>query len=67
MPALIDAIETWAEHWNDDPKPFVWHQPKPDKIIEKVRRGRTVTHPNQIPRRGHLAAASSLSASYSTC
>jgi hypothetical protein len=37
--ALIDAIETWAEHWNDDPKPFIWHA-EADKIIEKVRRGR---------------------------
>ena len=36
---LIAAIETWAEHWNDDPKPFVWHVPAQD-IIEKVRRGR---------------------------
>lgn len=38
--ALIEAIETWAEHWNDDPKPFTWHA-EADKIIEKVRRGRT--------------------------
>lgn len=38
--ALIDAIETWAEHWNDDPKPFVWRKTA-DQIIEKVRRGRT--------------------------
>jgi len=30
----------WVEHWNDDPKPFVWHA-EADKIIEKVRRGRT--------------------------
>ncbi|MCU1492513.1 MAG: family transposase, partial [Acidimicrobiaceae bacterium] len=29
----------WAEHWNDDPKPFVWHKPA-QEIIEKVRRGR---------------------------
>lgn len=36
---LITAIETWAEHWNDDPKPFVWHVPA-QEIIEKVRRGR---------------------------
>ena len=36
---LIDAIETWAEHWNDNPKPFVWHKAA-DEIIEKVRRGR---------------------------
>ena len=36
---LIDAIETWVEHWNDDPKPFVWHKAA-DEIIAKVRRGR---------------------------
>ena len=36
---LVDAIETWAEHWNDDPKPFVWHKTA-SEIIEKVRRGR---------------------------
>jgi hypothetical protein len=39
VPALIDAIETWTEHWNDDPKPLVWPA-EADKIIEKVRRGR---------------------------
>jgi transposase len=36
---LIAAIETWAEHWNDNPKPFVWHTAA-DEIITKVRRGR---------------------------
>jgi transposase len=36
---LIEAIELWAEHWNDDPKPFVWKKTA-DEIIEKVRRGR---------------------------
>lgn len=36
---LIDAIETWAEHWNDNPRPFIWHTPAQD-IIAKVRRGR---------------------------
>lgn len=41
---LIVAIETWTEHWNDDPKPFVWHQPAAD-IIAKVKRGRdALTH-----------------------
>jgi transposase len=40
---LIDAIETWAEHWNDDPKPFVWHKTATE-IIEKVRRGRATLH-----------------------
>ncbi len=37
--ALIDAIETYVEHWNDDPKPFVWHK-SAEEIITKVRRGR---------------------------
>jgi transposase len=36
---LVDAIETWVEHWNDDPKPFVWHKTA-EEIITKVRRGR---------------------------
>jgi transposase len=39
VPALIDAIELWAEHLNDDPKPFLWHA-EADKIIDKVRRER---------------------------
>lgn len=38
--ALVEAIELWAEHWNDDPKPFIWKKTA-DEIIEKVRRGRT--------------------------
>lgn len=42
--ALVDAIDLWASHWNDDPKPFVWHTPA-KKIIAKVRRGRAaLTH-----------------------
>jgi transposase len=42
--ALEDAIDVWASHWNDDPKPFVWHTPA-KKIIAKVRRGRAaLTH-----------------------
>ncbi len=39
VPALIDAIETWVEHWNDDPKPFLWHKTA-EEIVAKVRRGR---------------------------
>jgi transposase len=39
VPALIDAISTWVDHWNDDPKPFVWHAAA-EEILEKVRRGR---------------------------
>src|SRR5664280_3230455 len=26
LPQLIEAIEIWAEHWNADPKFFVWHK-----------------------------------------
>jgi hypothetical protein len=33
----------WAEHWNDDPKPFVWRKTA-EEIIEKVRRGRAPLH-----------------------
>lgn len=36
---LTEAIEHWARHWNQDPKPFVWHKPA-EEIIAKVRRGR---------------------------
>ena len=37
--ALNEAIDVWTSHWNDDPKPFVWHKTA-DEIITKVRRGR---------------------------
>lgn len=45
--ALIDAIELWVEHWNDDPKPFIWHKTA-EEIITKVRRGRATL--NQQPK-----------------
>lgn len=38
---LVDAIDQWTSHWNDDPRPFVWTKPAAD-IIAKVRRGRAV-------------------------
>jgi hypothetical protein len=37
---LIEAIEAWAERWNDDPEPFVWHKTA-QEIIKKLRQGRT--------------------------
>ncbi|MHB8513738.1 MAG: IS630 family transposase, partial [Actinomycetota bacterium] len=43
VPELIDAMHTWAKHWNRDPKPFVWHTPA-EEIITKVRRGRAKLH-----------------------
>src|SRR5271167_1305258 len=38
VPNLIEAIDLWVEHWNDDPKPFVWHE-QVDGIVAKVKRG----------------------------
>jgi transposase len=40
---LTAAIRLWAEHWNQNPKPFIWHKAA-DEIIDKVRRGRTTLH-----------------------
>lgn len=36
---LEAAIDVWASHWNDDPRPFVWTKTV-DDIITKVKRGR---------------------------
>ena len=40
---LTEAITVWAEHWNDDPQPFIWKATAED-IIEKVSRGRDTLH-----------------------
>ena len=40
---LVEAMELWAEHWNHDPKPFVWTKTA-DDIMTKVRRGRDSLH-----------------------
>ena len=40
---LTEAITTWAEHWNIDPKPFIW-KATADDIIAKVQRGREALH-----------------------
>jgi hypothetical protein len=40
---LTNAITTWADHWNDDPKPFIWKATAQDTIT-KVQRGRTTLH-----------------------
>ncbi|MEO5724836.1 MAG: IS630 family transposase, partial [Ilumatobacteraceae bacterium] len=40
---LIEAMELWTEHWNHDPKPFVWTKTA-DDIMTKVRRGRDSLH-----------------------
>lgn len=41
---LTQAITTWAEHWNNNPTPFIW-KATADYIITKVRRGRATLHP----------------------
>jgi transposase len=40
---LAAAITQWAEHWNLDPKPFIWKATAED-IIAKVQRGRETLH-----------------------
>lgn len=40
---LSAAIIKWAEHWNLDPKPFIW-KASADDIIAKVKRGREALH-----------------------
>ncbi len=40
---LSTAITTWADHWNTDPKPFIW-KATADDIIAKVQRGRATLH-----------------------
>src|SRR3954468_11072449 len=40
---LTEALTVWAEHWNAEPKPFIW-KATADDIIAKVQRGRTTLH-----------------------
>jgi transposase len=35
---LIEAIELWVQHWNDDARPFSWHSQ--GDAIDKARRGK---------------------------
>lgn len=36
---LVDAIDLWAEGWNENPQPFIWRKTA-EEIITKVRSGR---------------------------
>jgi transposase len=40
---LVEAMELWAEHWNDNPRPFVWTKTA-EEIMTKVSRGRDTLH-----------------------
>jgi hypothetical protein len=46
VPALVEAIEIWAERWNDDPKPFIWHKAAND-LIEKGAPRKSKAPPDQ--------------------
>jgi hypothetical protein len=35
VPALEADIRTWIEHWNDDPRPFVWTKTA-DEILDAL-------------------------------
>ena len=45
---LSEAITVWAEHWNTDPKPFIW-KATAEEIITKVKRGREALHQINSP------------------
>ena len=34
---LITDIVEWVDHWNDDPKPFIWHKTA-DEILDRLGR-----------------------------
>jgi transposase len=38
LDALIEALDVWISHWNDDPQPFVWTKTAAE-IITKAKRG----------------------------
>ena len=39
VPQIEEAIEIWADHWNDDPTDDVWKKPV-EETTAKVKRGR---------------------------
>jgi hypothetical protein len=46
QPDLTQAITTWAEHWNNNPTPFIWKATAED-LITKVKRGTRNVEPDQ--------------------
>jgi len=37
MKELADDLDRWNAIWNDDPKPFVWHQTA-DQILDSLKK-----------------------------
>ena len=44
---LKNSINQWIEHWNQDPKPFIWHKTA-DEIFENLN-----NYLQRIPDSGH--------------
>ena len=44
---LKDSIRNWTEHWNENPKPFVWHKTA-DQILDTL-----AAYIQRIPDSGH--------------
>jgi transposase len=44
---LKDSIQYWTEHWNENPKPFVWHKTA-DDILDTL-----AAYIQRIPNSGH--------------
>lgn len=45
---LTDTIDEWADHWIDDPEPFIWHKTA-EEIVAEVRRGRATSPTRSVP------------------
>ncbi len=45
---LSEALDTWIEHWNNKPTPFIWHKTAKE-ILNSVQRART-TMQTAIPK-----------------
>ena len=44
---LTDAINQWTQHWNQNPKPFIWHKTA-DQIFDNL-----TNYLQRIPDSGH--------------
>ena len=44
---LTDAINEWTQHWNQNPKPFIWHKTA-DQIFDNL-----TNYLQRIPESGH--------------
>ena len=52
VPELVEAITTWSDHRNDEPKPFIWPA-SAGGMIENVQRGRSALNRQTNSTTGH--------------